>query len=331
MIMIIAHHYVYYGIQQNYQKEVANIIYPSGSLIRKMWTVFLLPGGVVGVGIFFIIAGYFGIEQNKVSISKIVQPVTFYGLCGCIVYMILSLHKGNTITVDLIIKSLFPLGGSLYWFATVYLILMLVKPYLNGIIKSLSKGGFILLILSLLLEYSALRLINGHYLGLIEGVLYYCIGAFIKIRINLFEKTSHIFYLIGFLICWFLYVFIDQLALRWGGIISIVICGTFCSVFIVLSFVTIKPFCNNYINTISTHSFGVYLFHEHILLREFFWSDLLKVESFQWKSKFFILLSLLCIFAIFIMGCLFDYMTQKYIYNKIGNKVKKYIFEELRK
>ena len=32
MIMIIAHHYVYYGIQQNYQKEVANIIYPSGSL-----------------------------------------------------------------------------------------------------------------------------------------------------------------------------------------------------------------------------------------------------------------------------------------------------------
>lgn len=208
---------------------------------------------------------------------------------------------------------------------------MLIKPYLNGIIKSLSKGGLIVLILSLLIEYSALRLINGYYLGLIEGVLYYSIGAFIKIRINILKKIAYLFYAIGFLICWFLYVFIDQLALRWGSIISIVICGTFCSVFIVLSFVTIKPFCSNYINKISKHSFGVYLFHEHILLREFFWSDLLKVESFQWKSKFYILLSLLCILSIFIMGCLFDYMTQKNIYNKVGNKVKKYISEELRK
>lgn len=325
MLMIIAHHYVYYGIQQNYQKEVANIVYQSGSFFRKLWASFLLPGGVVGVGIFFIIAGYFGIEQNKVSISKIVQPVTFYGLLGCSVYIILSLHNGSTITIDVIIKSLFPLGGSIYWFATVYLILMLVKSYLNGIIKSLSKGGLIILILLLLIEYSALRLINGHYLGLIEGVLYYFIGAFIKIRINTLKEISYLFYFIGFLISWFLYVFIDHLDLRWGAIISIVVFGTFCSVFIVLSFVTMKPFCNNYINKISKHSFGVYLFHEHILLREFLWSDLLRVESFQWKSKFFILLSLFCILSIYIMGCLFDCMAQKYIYTNIGIKVKKYL------
>lgn len=105
MLMIIAHHYVYYGIQQNYQKDMANVIYQSGSFFNKLWASFLLPGGVVGVGIFFIIAGYFGIEQNKVSISKIVQPVTFYGLFGCFVYIILSLHNGNEITIHVIIKS----------------------------------------------------------------------------------------------------------------------------------------------------------------------------------------------------------------------------------
>lgn len=202
---------------------------------------------------------------------------------------------------------------------------MLVKPYLNGLIKSLSKCGLFIFILLLLIEYFALRLINGHYLGLIEGVLYYLIGAFIKIRINLLKQMSCLYYLMGFLTSWFLYVFIDNFVFRWGSLLSIVILGTFCSVFIVLTFVTMKPFCNSYINKISKHSFGVYLFHEHILLRKFFWSNLLVVGSFQWKSNFFILLSLFCILSIYIMGFLFDCMAQN-IYGNIGNESKRYLF-----
>ena len=118
-----------------------------------------------------------------------------------------------------------------------------------------------------------------------------------------------------------MYGFFDLFAIRWGGIISTVICGTLCSVFIVMIFVTIKPFCNNFINKISKHSFVVYLFHEHILLRKFFWSNLLVVGSFQWKSNFFILLSLFCILSIYIMGFLFDCMAQN-IYGNIGNESK---------
>ena len=301
MLMIIAHHYVYYGIQQNYQKDTANLIYQSGSFFNRLWARLLLPGGVVGGGIFFIIAGYFGIEQNKISISKIVQPVIFYGWFGCFVYIILSLHNGYEITFDVIIKSLFPLGGSLYWFATVYLILMLIKPYLNELMKSLSKYGLIILILLLLTEYSAFRFINGHYLGLIEGILYYLIGAYIKIKINSLKKISCLFYFIGFLISWFLYVLIEHFVFGCGVIISTVVFGIFCSVSLVLTFLTMKPFYNSYVNKISSHSLGVYLFHEHTLFRKLLWSNLLMVESFQWKSNFFILLSVFCVLSIYIV------------------------------
>lgn len=325
-LMIIAHHYVYYGIQQNYQNDIANIAYQSGSIINRFWASFLLPGGVVGVGIFFIIAGYFGIEREKISISKIVQSVTFYALFGCIVHLFLNLHNGNQVPVNMIIRSLFPLGESLYWYATVYLILMLVKPYLNKQINTLSKWGLNIFLVLLLVEYFVARLINGHYLGLIQGIFYYSVGAFIKMRIDILNKVPSIFYLFGFLISWLLYIVFDCFVNRFGIIISIVFFGTFCAIFIFLFFETKKPFYNIWINKASKHSFGVYLFHEHMLLREFIWSNLLMVERFQWLSNFFILWSILTILSIFIFGCFFDSLAQKYIYINIGKKVEKYLY-----
>lgn len=70
MIMIIAHHYVFYGVQQNYSSEIARIIYNGGTILNQLYCQILLPGGAVGVGIFFILMGYFGIISDEMRIKK---------------------------------------------------------------------------------------------------------------------------------------------------------------------------------------------------------------------------------------------------------------------
>lgn len=63
MLMIVAHHYVFYGVEQNYNPAISGIVFSSGTLINRCFSLFLLPGGVVGVAVFFIISGYFGIKN----------------------------------------------------------------------------------------------------------------------------------------------------------------------------------------------------------------------------------------------------------------------------
>lgn len=48
MIMIVGHHFVLYGVQQDYNYNIAGEIFSNGNIINKLFAVFMLPGGVVG-------------------------------------------------------------------------------------------------------------------------------------------------------------------------------------------------------------------------------------------------------------------------------------------
>jgi peptidoglycan/LPS O-acetylase OafA/YrhL len=71
MIMIIAHHFAGHGIQHDLEGSTAYVIWRNGSLLNKIVDCLFAPGGKIGVGIFFMLTGYFLINKRSFSLKKI--------------------------------------------------------------------------------------------------------------------------------------------------------------------------------------------------------------------------------------------------------------------
>lgn len=81
MFMIVAAHYAGHGIKHVLAPEALNG-FLSGSLLNRAFVSFLIPGGKVGVGIFFMLTGYFMYGKNISArkIIKLVAEVYFYSI-----------------------------------------------------------------------------------------------------------------------------------------------------------------------------------------------------------------------------------------------------------
>lgn len=77
MLMIVASHYVYFGVMRIGESDAS--LWLSGSLAHKLFSCFLLLGEL-GVALFFMISGYFLIEKNKFSVFKIAFKTVFYSI-----------------------------------------------------------------------------------------------------------------------------------------------------------------------------------------------------------------------------------------------------------
>ena len=98
-----------------------------------------------------------------------------------------------------------PITHSAYWFVTGYIVLMVLSPFLNKFIKSLSKSSFIMLMFVLLVIWAVFpsvtpTFIDGpvatmfagysfQYVPIIWFVILYFIGSFIKLHVEI-DKFS---------------------------------------------------------------------------------------------------------------------------------------------
>ena len=149
MFIIVAAHYGGHGVIQLLWEHPASI-WGEGTLSHQIFTSLLIPGGKVGVGLFFVITGYFNAGKTTINanIRKIVEPVIFYGWCISllsIVSMFTFYHFEEMSSFELFtncIRLMFsPLNSNCWWFATSYCVLMLVSPSLNYFISKLVTGG----------------------------------------------------------------------------------------------------------------------------------------------------------------------------------------------
>lgn len=74
---------------------------------------------------------------------------------------------------------------------------------------------------------------------------------------------------------------------------------------------------NNKINRAATYVFGIYLFHEHPVIKKLLF-EYIYSNPLIYKDHFYVSLIIIC-FVLFVLGCIFDFIRQKatdYIYNK---------------
>lgn len=105
--------------------------------LSKVLTIGLSSWGIVGVDCFVLISSYFLID-SKFKIMRIIRLIL------CMVFYqfsFLLITQWPTIELSSVCKALLVPILSDYWFATAYILLLLVTPFLNKLINVLNVSG----------------------------------------------------------------------------------------------------------------------------------------------------------------------------------------------
>lgn len=144
MLMILMLHLLNYGRLL----EKSNVLTAKGFCI---W--FLEALCFVAVNCYVIIGGYFLVDSNfKIKrILKIWSETLFYSI---LIYSIFyfTIYQEKTVKETLI--NFFPVFLRNYWFVTVYIVLLILSPFLNKLINSLSQKQYTYLIAIIIICFS---------------------------------------------------------------------------------------------------------------------------------------------------------------------------------
>ena len=148
--------------------------------------------GNMGVTIFILISGYFGIKMRLSKLFKLWSIVLFYSLLIFLYNTFINQPIENFALNKELIKdayrALTPITSNTWWFITSYTILFMLSPLLNKAVKSMSKFQMQYLLVILLIFFSISPTFLMHSLSNTPNgkctenmILAYLIGRYIAI------------------------------------------------------------------------------------------------------------------------------------------------------
>lgn len=296
--------------------------------------------GQVGVAIFFMISGYFLCQKRFSSgriISVVIQTLS-YSFVFLVLFFILDrfalvptyicdMFSGDNLFVT-IFRGVMPVFSNAYWFITTYVVLLLLSPFVNSLINSISEKRFVALmsIIALLHVWSICTPFINFFNPIFYALLCYMAGAWVRIygaRHNglLLKKqciaivllmilamvTFNFISLSGVpmseLLSWRNKVVADN-GLRIAEIVVAFMLFWFCMIRSDKKVVSGKA--SVFLGNISAAIFGVYLIHENQFIYKVLWGGISSVtESLAIGSNFIIkTLLMLCASVVVYVACL---------------------------
>lgn len=330
MLMIIGHHFSDHG-----GFEYDNLMI---SIPRLWWHVIEMGGGF-GVDVFIIISGYFLINTTDLKInvkktSKLWGQVFFYSICFFFLGVILGIEYFSIVQL---IKSFFPITTRQWWFATTYFVLFLIHPFLNKLLLNLEKRqyqqllGLLFLIWCIIPTFTSFPLSSNEFC---QFLLIYSIGGYIKLYGNRtrFKSRNYLhFWLITTIITYASSVAfmilgekipaLQNYSTYFYGRLSLPTLLRAICFFMIFERMTIPQ--NKYINHISATTFGVYLIHEHYIIRPLLWKKVFINAQFQ-DSLMLIPYSVIVSIIVYIACILIDLIRIKTVEVLFMKVVTKY-------
>lgn len=257
---------------------------------------------IMSLNCYMLISGYFLVDSvwKPGRIVSLLLQILFYSLLIPPVLILIGVKSAAELGIYDWLTFLLPIGTEHYWFATAYMVVYLLAPLLAAGIKQMEKRQLQILIVFLLFFFSfektfiPVQFVTDHK-GYDFGwfLCLFVIAGYIKLYgIAWLEKQSHAVggYVISCLWVWLLALCSNTLGV--GGQEAFayyadvlythnhVLCITGgISLFYVFKNMRIKEgrFAGA-VRRISPYTFGVYLLHEHILIR-YDWMKWLGVEN----------------------------------------------------
>lgn len=284
--MIVAHHFSVHG----------DFVFPLNQITaNRLWIQLIAMGGKIGVDIFVLISGYFLIECPNIKIAKCLKlwlQMLSYSLG---IYICYGVFSGNGFHIGQLIRAALPIASGQWWFASTYFVLYLISPLVNKLLRSLDKKTYQKMIVAMLLMWSIIPTMGC---GLFESnsliwfICLYSISGYIRLWDGSFfqmETKKSIGVAVFFVGLSYLSVvvldllgmripFFGEHAIHFYGDRSILMFAV--ALFLFIGFKNWKFEYHKYINVISSATFGVYLIHDHGLMRGFLWWKIFRNADF---------------------------------------------------
>lgn len=292
---------------------------------------------IIAVNCYVLITGYFQVD-SEFKLKKIVNiwiKVVFYSIS---IYIILLLLGQVKFSLSECIKSFFPILTKEYWFVNSYILLYLLSPFINKLIKQLAKKDYQKLLIILIVAFCILTsILPSHYTldttggyGIIWFIVLYLVGAYIKryIKWNYKNKINLYFYFAISMISYIVYIALNYTfkVLNLDYNVSRLLNYNFITVFLSSIFLFLyfknleikKLKVINIISKVAPLTFAVYIIHEQIVLRDILYLDILQLGRF-WNNPIQFVIIPITTIVIFFLSVILEKITQQTIQKWIFN------------
>lgn len=301
MILIIFHHFYVHGIFD---------LSTDSNVIKMMVVSFLGSFGKCASLIFILITGYFMIEKK--SNPKRIIRLIFQFLIYNIIILVILLLTGQNLGIKDCLKLLLSIFWE-NWFVITYIQLLILSPFINKMLKSISKKETIKLIL---ISTSCFFLIPTFVPGsdwIISNlgifVITYIIGAYIKMY-EWQPRKKHMWLIT--IISLFSIIAFDILNIKSGyklmevGFDFTYTNSIFMLVLAIAIFILFKPLKiqSKIINKISKSTLGIYLLHDNFYMRDLVWNGIFSNNMIINSNAFLIMYfsKIACVFILFLIA-----------------------------
>ncbi len=286
---------------------------------------------LVAVNVYVLISGYFLVDsQFKIMrIIKLWMQVFFYSAGIWLIFLVLGKVPADYNGAYWYSMFLMPITSQHYWFASSYLFLCLLAPFLGVAARKMSKKQLRTCIVVLLLLFSRVwrillpmsAAIDDRGYGICWFVCLFMIAAYIRLYVPINGKWIKPF---------FIYVLSSValfLSLPGIGTLSQITGklpdyyhvfyeynAPFTMIGAIAMFLAFRNMhieeskMSNAINKLASLTFGVYLLHEHTLLRSL-WNSFWRVAEY-YQTRYFLIHFIVVVACIFLAGCIIDAFRQ---------------------
>ena len=325
MILIVAHHYVV-------NSGLFELMRQSPTSFKSLYLFLFGMWGKTGINCFVLITGYF-MCQSRITLRKFTKLLFWVLFYNIAVYLAFCLFGYTDFSIGSFITALLPIRIINDDFVSCFLIFFLTIPFLNILIKNMSKQQHLLLLILSLFVYSIWALIPGivvRFNYVIWFDILYLISSFIRLY-GIFDQVDYKKW--GWIsLCSVLVSMLSVLAVILSGHP-----GTayyFMEINTILSVVTsvcLFMFFKNYplkyhkwINSIGASTFGVLLIHANSnTMRQWLWKDTFNNVGYFGKNIY--LHSILSVLLVFFICIMIDQLRLKFIEEPLFKQLDNYM------
>ncbi len=305
------------------------------------------------VNVFVLISGYF-MAVGKFNIKRLISTVLSVWFYSWLFIAIVKITNFKSTTFEELLKGFLPISFKQYWFATCYICLYLVSPFLNKLMNALDKKLHFVLIVLLFIIFSVwhdlvplsdpMGLSNGY--SFVWFIFLYLLAGFIRLYGYTFKERKKFTYILTFFVAVAI-MMVARYVMRFiGGKIAEIgsreLVGHFsryCSILTVISSISIfmlfktinikGKFSSKIIGFIAPLTFGVYLIHDNSNIKGYIFNNLIHTQNFPTSILLFVYFTF-AVFAVFFACCLiefvrkilFNFLEKSKIYNKLTDKLQ---------
>ena len=318
MFFIVVYHCLTHGIGSGYSFSMNSPV----SFANLLFSDFLLVFSSISVNLYVMISGFFLVDLNF-KLGRVVRTwlhALFYS--GVITMLMMALRIVPFDWANLC-KSFFPISTDAYWFVTQYIGLLILSPFLALIARHISYRQYLFLLiggaficLSIIPDFPmGKRYYVAHGNSIWSFAYLFLVAGFIKHHIKRLATSK----LLSAIVLVSLLLFACEVILGYrNGLIYLYWLNYNGLPFIlsVLVFLLVRQtsipenWFWNLLVIVAPYSFGVYLIHDHLLVREWLWTTV-SLSSVCDTLAFPLAVIGLCI-GIFVICALMDVVRKRF-------------------